>query len=201
MNVRLKYDMTWRAGIWFEGRLQMNVYSITLDLLTATSVQEDHIVCINRLNHFVYNELDSTVFINQEDTQALQNLTQAGIKVTTLPEQPIDQIIGLVLYSKINAFMEGNMVVTAIEISSELGDNIRYLHSENEQIKINFGPGWWEDSAPAHSNFKPRGTKNVVKLTRTPQWNDLGLAWSANIEEQIDNGNTVVFPSFTKDED
>jgi hypothetical protein len=34
-----------------------------------------------------------------------------GINVTTLPEEPVDQIIGMMLYYKLNAIMEGRMIV------------------------------------------------------------------------------------------
>jgi hypothetical protein len=190
--------MHWRAGIWFENRLQMNDYDIKLSLLTATLNQEDHIVCIARLKHLIYVELDSTVFINQNDIKAMEDLSAAGIKITTLPEDPIDQIIGLMLFNKINAIMEGRMLLKEIDINSDLGDTIHYLHNDLECSAAEFGTGWWDDPSPCHSNFKSKNNKKVVKLTRNLSWQDLELCWDGEAQDDV-QANTVV--KFNRDED
>jgi predicted Fe-Mo cluster-binding NifX family protein len=201
MNVRLEYDLTWRSAIWFENCLQLNDYTATISMITNTSVSEDHTTCMDRINHFVYHELANTVFVHQEDREQMQLLAAAGIKFTPLPEQPIDQIVGLVLYCKLNAIVEDRMHVTAVAIQSELGDNIRYLHSEHEGATLMDQPGWWQDSNPAHNNFKQTGNskKQVVKLNRTPSWRELDLDWSDAQRPTIES-NTVVFAKFPLDE-
>ena len=203
MNVRLEYDMNWSAAIWFEGQLQINNYTAELAICTNTSDQEDHVTCLARLNHFVYHELTNTVFINQNNQEQIQALTTAGIKVTPLPEEPIDQIVGIALYCKLNAILEKRMMVTDVTIQSNLGDNVRYLHSDQESLGPCEDSGWWFDTGPAHSNFKPTlgGKKRVVKLNRTPAWKDLDLSWSGTIDPVIEStSNTVVFAKFPTDE-
>ena len=200
MNVRLEYDMNWRAAIWFEDRLQINDYSAELAIHTNTDNHEDHVTCMARLNHFVYHELTNTVFIKQTNQEQLRALAAAGIKVTTLPEEPIDQIIGIALYCKLNAILEERMVVTNVTIQSLLGDNVRYLHGSNESLGPCSEPGWWTDSGPVHSNFKPTaGNRRVVKINRTPTWRDMDLGWSGT-EEPKNETNTVVFAKFPTDE-
>ena len=203
MNVRLEYDMHWRAGIWFENCLQINNYNIEVSIITNTSNADDHVVSLSRINHFVYSEMANTVYIHQDDTAQIQALTAAGIKVTTLPEQPIDQIIGLALYSKLNAILQERMFVTGVTIQSDLGDNVRYLHSDRESLGPLNQSGWWQDSSPVHSDFKTTASKkHVVRLNRTLTWQDLDLEWSD--VEPVDNtgntGNTVVFAKFGPDE-
>jgi predicted Fe-Mo cluster-binding NifX family protein len=203
MNVRLEYDMTWSAAIWFEDRLQINDYTAELAIYTNTSDQEDHVTSLARLNHFVYHELTNTVFINQANQEQMQLLTTAGINITPLPEEPIDQIIGIALYCKLNAILEQRMVVTDVTIQSSLGDNVRYLHSDQEGLGPCDEPGWWFESSPAHSNFKPTNSskKQVVKLNRTPTWRDLDLDWSGTPAPVTDSAtNTVVFAKFPSDE-
>jgi hypothetical protein len=203
MNVRLEYDMTWSAAIWFEGRLQINDYTAELAIYTNTSDQNDHVTSLARLNHFVYHELTNTVFIKQDDQEQMQLLTTAGINITPLPEEPIDQIIGIVLYCKLNAILEQRMVVTDVTIQSNLGDNVRYLHSDQEGVGPCEESGWWFDAGPIHSNFKPTNSskKQVVKLNRTPTWRDLDLNWSGTPAPGADSvTNTVVFAKFPIDE-
>ena len=201
MNVRLEYDMHWLAGIWFENCLQINSYNMELAITTNTSNADDHVVSLNRLNHFVYNEMANTVYIHQEDVAQIQALTAAGIKVTTLPEQPIDQIIGIALYCKLNAILQERMFVNGVTIQSDLGDNVRYLHSDLESAGPLEQPGWWQDSNPAHNNFKQtvNSKKHVVKLNRTPSWRELELDWSDAQRPTIES-NTVVFAKFPIDE-
>ena len=201
MNVRLEYDMHWRAAIWFENCLQINSYNMELAITTNTSNADDHVVSLNRLNHFIYNEMANTVYIHQEDVAQIQALTAAGIKVTTLPEQPIDQIIGIALYCKLNAILQERMFVNGVTIQSDLGDNVRYLHNDHESTGPLGQEGWWQDSTPMHSNFKTSASKkHVVRLNRTLTWQDLEMEWSD--AEPVDNtGNTVVFAKFGPDED
>jgi predicted Fe-Mo cluster-binding NifX family protein len=199
MNVRLEYDMNWRAAIWFENRLQINDYSAELSIHTNTMNHEDHVTCMARLNHFVYHELTNTVFIKQDNQDQLKALAAAGIKVTTLPEEPIDQIIGIALYCKLNAILEERMIVTNVTIQSLLGDNVRYLHSSQESLGPCTDTGWWFETGPVHSNFKPAASgKRVVKINRTPTWRDMDLGWSGT-EEPKNETNTVVF-KFPTDE-
>ena len=201
MNVRLEYDMHWRAAIWFENTLQINNYNLELAITTNTTNPDDHVVSLSRLNHFVYNEMANTVYIHQDDTAQIQALTTAGIKVTTLPEEPIDQIIGIALYCKLNAILQERMIVTGAIIQSDLGDHVRYLHSDRESLGPLEQPGWWQDFTPMHTNFKSTASrKHVVKLNRTLSWQDLEMEWSD--AEPVDNtGNTVVFAKFGPDED
>ena len=204
MNVRLEYDMTWSAAIWFEGRLQINDYTAELAIYTNTSDQQDHVTSLARLNHFVYHELTNTVFINQDNQEQMQLLTTAGVNISPLPEEPIDQIIGIALYCKLNAILEQRMIVTDVTIQSTLGDNVRYLHSDQESLGPCEGePGWWFDTGPVHSNFKSTisNKRQVVKLTRTPTWRDLDLEWSGTPSPVTDSAtNTVMFAKFPADE-
>lgn len=197
MNVRLRYDMSWRAGVWFENRLQMNQYDIELEMVTNTSDPEFQIVALGRLKHFVYVELDSTVFINQADKDAIEKLVGAGIKLTTLPEEPIDQVVGVVLYKKFNAIMEDQIVIKTLNVKSDLGDNIWYLHNDQETVAMNLTSGWWNDPEPNHSNIKLSGKKNIVKLQRNPKWIDFDLDWT-EVAATEQTSNTVV--KFNKDE-
>jgi hypothetical protein len=202
MNVRLEYDMHWRAAIWFENTLQINNYSMELAITTNTANPEDHITSLNRLNHFVYNEMANTVYIHQDDVAQAQALVTAGIKITTMPEQPIDQIIGIALYCKLNAILEQRMFINDVTIQSDLGDNVRYLHSERESLGPLNQTGWWQDASPAHSDFKSTaGKKHVVRLSRTPTWQDLDMEWSDAASVESTDDNTVVFAKFGPDED
>jgi len=200
MNVRLQINLEFPAGLYIGDQLRLNYYSVSIQLCTVTADPEQTNTAMERLKMFVYAELADTVFINQEDLERAQMLELLGMNITTLPEEPIDQIIGIALYCKLNAILEEKMIVTNVTIQSLLGDNVRYLHSSQESLGPCADPGWWTDSGPVHSNFKPAtGGKRVVKINRTPTWRDMDLGWSGT-EPPKNETNTVVFSKFPTDE-
>jgi hypothetical protein len=170
-------------------------------MTTNTRDAEDQITCMNRMNHFIYDELGSTIFINENDIEQIQLLAAAGIKLTTLPEAPIDQVIGWVVFLKLNAILEDRMVISDIKIQSDLGDNIKYMHSIGESLGPVESAGWWMDPSPVHSSVKPSANKKrIVKLNKGVSWKKLDMLWSSDVEES-QSANTVVFAQFVPTQD
>ena len=69
MNVKLQYDLEFMAGVYFENQLQMNSYSINLQLLTNTTDAASTNVAMERLKCFVYYDLGNAVFIHQKEQE------------------------------------------------------------------------------------------------------------------------------------
>ena len=91
MNVRLKHDIVFTAGIYYNDVLRMNNYSLRLWMITNTYDASSHNIAFDRIKHFVYSEIDSTIFINSDDQLQCQQLVDAGLKITTMPGDPVDQ--------------------------------------------------------------------------------------------------------------
>jgi hypothetical protein len=198
MNVRLQYDLDFLAGIYYEDRLQMNQYTISLNLLTKTKDSVSTNIALDRVKAFVHGALESTVFINQANMERAEFMQMMGINVTTLPEEPVDQIIGMMLYYKLNAVMEDRMVVTGLDLSSTLGDGVWYQHDE-EDVPGPFGAeGWWHQANMQHETIeRDPEPGNIVKVMSTG-WYELNLEWPENIVPP--SANTVVFANFPKNE-
>jgi hypothetical protein len=198
MNVRLQYDVEFLAGVYYEGTLKMNSYSVSMNLLTTSIDPIVTNVAMDRLKYFVYGVLESTVFINSEYHEQAEMLALLGINVTTLPQEPVDQIIGMMLYYKLNAIMEGNMIVTALDISSTLGDSVWYQHDEEDSPGPFAKDGWWRTPGLQHDTIEldPPEDK-VVKVINTG-WHELGLEWPD--PDAPPPGNIVVFGNFGRNE-
>ncbi len=97
MNVRLKYDLSFTAGVYFGGEMRMNQYSATLHMVTNSTDATGHNIAFERIKYFVYGELDSTIFINQACHDQCEKFVQAGLTVTTMPGENFDKVIGLLL--------------------------------------------------------------------------------------------------------
>lgn len=197
MNVRLQYNLEFLAGIYYEDQLQMNSYTASLSLVTKTSDANSTNIAMDRLKAFVYSELDSTVFMNSTNQARAEMMSIMGINVTTLPEEPVDQIVGMMLYYKLNAIMEGRMEVTQLDISSSLGDSVWYQHDEEDAAGPFANDGWWHLPTVQHDTITSNDTANVVKVIPNA-WIEYGLMWPE--AEHIPSANTVVFANFSKNE-
>ena len=198
MNVRLQYDLEFLAGIYYEDQLQMNKYTVSLNLLTKTKDSVSTNIALDRVKAFVYGALESSVFINQANMERAEMMQLMGISVTTLPEEPVDQIIGMMLYYKLNAIMEERMIVTSLDLASTLGDSVWYQHDAEDLSGPFAAEGWWHRASMQHETVEREPVpENIVKVTSTG-WYELNLDWPENSAPMSDN--TVVFAKFPKNE-
>jgi hypothetical protein len=154
-------------------------------------------IALERIRYFVRQELDSSILINCQYQDQCRLLATAGLKVTTLPQEPVDQIVGIMLYLKLNAIAEGQLIVNEVSVSSELGDNIVYMHCEEESVGPFDHVGWWTQSDLVHCDNELFDGGNVVVINTQRGWREVDLDWpDANINKE--NDNTVIFETPSK---
>ena len=195
MNVRLKYDLHFNAGVYYNSNTILNNYSLRLWMITNTELPEDQNTAFERMKYFVYNHVDNTMFIDRGEQEQCAKFLQAGLSITTMPGDPVDQLIGIMLYHKLNAIMEQRMTIVETELSSSQGQAMTYLHSEGENTLGVEAPTWWLSADLAHSDFALPESEKVVSMQTTTAWRDLDLAWS-ELPPSMDHGNIVVFADF-----
>lgn len=195
MNVRLEYQTRFSAGVVYNDQYEINHYDLTINMLTNTVDTYEQNVAFDRIKYWIHNIVDSSVFINQ-DNELVTAFQQTSQRVLILPDEPYDQIIELMMFVKLDAIVEGKMIITDIRLSSTLGDNMFYLHNEEESVGPFSSDGWWTLLTPQwFSNTTNK--KKVVSITETPRWEDIDLSWSVT-DNTIES--TIVFANFTKNE-
>jgi len=194
MNVRIVCPLSFIAGIHYNGELQMNSYTVKLFILTNSLDGTINNIALDRIKYFVYREMDSTIFINHKDEDQCRLYLDANIKITTIPEEPIDQLVGIMLFNKLTAIVEDRLIIDEIEISSGLGDGIIYMHSQEENIDDLPIPDWWATSDLAHCDAKFLDDDEYITLANVTIWRDLDLQWPDEADPEV--GNTVVFADF-----
>lgn len=199
MNVRINYKLDFTAGIYFNNALSMNNYTLRVWMITNATDAASQNIAFARLKYFIYSELDSTIFINKDDADQCTALVNAGLKITTMPGEPVDQLVGIMLYYKLNAIMEGRISVVETELSSELGEGLVYLHSEHENPDINNYPDWWTGTDPLHCDTQLMINDKIVAIHHTNAWRELDLGWPDHGSSEPDD-NTVVFADFKQDD-
>jgi hypothetical protein len=200
MNVRLRHSMIFPAGIYYGNEMRMNYYTVTLYMTTNSTDMVSHNVAFERIKYFVYNLLDSTIFVNSENHDRCEKFLSTGLTITTLPGDPVDQLIGLMLHCKLNAIMEDRIIIEETEISSTLGENIIYLHSDNENTDVPFIPDWWLTADLVHSDYVLLEANKVVTMHTADTWRNLDLAWPESTTP-TETGNIVVFADFKPNND
>ena len=198
MNVKIQYDTEFMAGVYSHDSLYLNSYSISVSLLTKTQDSESTNIAMERVKCFMHHVLCDTVFFGPNDHETAEVFQMMGTNVTILPEEPVDQIIGIMLYCKLNAIMQDRMCVTSLNISSILGDNIWFLFDEDDALGPFAKEGWWHEPSVQHTIEKPEAVpENVVKVTPSA-WHEYGFIWPEDKSEN--RSNTVAYPNFKKNE-
>ena len=190
MNVRIAQLLSFNAGAWYDDALEMNQYTAKLWMITQSENTLEQTIAFSRMKHFVYTQLDSTIFVDSTNAKA-KEFMQGGLDITTMPGDPADQLIGIMLFHKLNAVMEGRIAVLEVEISA--GDAVVYLHGENETSESLEQPAWWHSADLDHSDIST-DPDNVVSLHPLATWRDVGLEWPTESPDADNNtGNIVAF--------
>lgn len=182
MITRVERDIFFVAGIHFEDAYYINTYDIGLSMLIETDIPKEHHIAMERLDFFIKQVVTNSVFVDEENYEAIEKYIEAGMRVITLPGEPFDQIVAMVTLLKLNAIMENRIKITDITISSLMGEGLRYpIVSETaENAEIMVGDHWWYRSDIETTNqnvFSLEPENNVVKLFDDSIWAQYDLSW------------------------
>jgi hypothetical protein len=198
MNVKLSKSLAWSSAVVYDEGFYVNHYDIDVCLLTASMDLDQQNIAYDRMKVIVNDILQDAVFISSQSPK-LMAYRNTGAKVIAFPEQPVDQIVGMMLMIKLNAVMQQRMVVTDIAICSHHGDDMKYYCSHDDNIGPFFQSGWWSDHRPTCVLERPsRSRDKVVAMDRITEWSEYGLEWESTDHAASDN--KVVFADFPKNE-
>jgi len=196
MNVRLEHAMEFTAGSYLDDQLLMNRFYIKIEMLTLSYDGVEQNIALDRIRHMLYREFSHSIFIDSKEKDAIAKYKTAGFNVIELPEVAVDQIIGIMLYCKLNAITEAKLTITQLKIASDVGQNLWYLQDSEEEYGPFEDDGWWHDREPNTSN-RDNAKGNIIQINKKTDWHQHGLDWSDS--EFIEPDTNVV--AFThKDE-
>lgn len=193
MNVRIAQLLTFNAGSWYNDSLEMNEYTVKLWMITNTYDDKEQNIAIQRIKHFMFNQIESTIFVDSFEKTRCRDFIRAGLNVTSMPNDPADQLIGIMLFHKLNAIMEDRIKIVEIEISA--GGGVVYLHGENETSDNLILPDWWSTADLTHCDLELTESEKVLSIPQNNAWRELDLAWQDQPTENS-TGNIVVFADF-----
>lgn len=157
------------------------------------SIREQN-VAMERIKYFLNECLENGIFIQDTEHKVIEKYASCGFKVCTVPEEPYDQIITLMLLTKLNSITEGRLVITDITLGSRISDQVKFTCDiENPR-----GPfeeqGWWLDNSTSISDPIKTSVKKdkIVKLFKTSSvdWAEFNLVWK---EKDTKANSTIGF--------
>lgn len=184
MIAKISREFVFESAVHFENKFMINFYNIDLQMEIHTEDAREQNIAIERVSYFINSYIENCIFVHNEDTKAIKKYEDAGIRVLTVPKEPYDQIIGLILLLKFNAIMENKVVITDIVIHSKLSSNIKF-YTQIEETEEFVGNDWWNDATTAYRvNITHKNKKEkIVKLFDNDEWVNIGLVWK---EKRID---------------
>ena len=199
MTARIARMFEFQAGVQFADEFFMNTYSMDVQFNVETESIREQNIALERIKFFLHEQLEHSVMCISSGEKQIAKFIDAGMKVCTLPEEPYDQVIGIMILTKMNAITEGKLVATDITISSRMSDDVSCLYSVEENAGPFLLKGWWRDSTPSMNDIAPKpSSKKVVKLNKPKtSWDDMALGWEEAIivAREIPNAE-IVFASF-----
>jgi len=188
LATRIERDFAFQAGVYFEGEFLMTVYELELSMEVDTASIKEQNIAMDRIHYFLHECLGNSVFVQETEKKAIEKYLQADIKVCTLPDEPYDQIITILLLLKLNAITDGKLHITDISLMSGLSDDVKFVYDIETVVNHPFDKGWWSDSSTSISDLSKATKKDkIVRLIKHhSDWAGVGLDW-----EQKENSKTT----------
>ena len=196
MNVRLIKRFQIQSILVSERYLDamvINNYSVTVHMTTVSAMAAEQNKAQERIR-FWFSMMQDAVLIDQKN-KTIDTWQKTGARVMSFPDDPVDQLVGMMLYSKLSVIAEGKIDINEILVSSVMDDDIIYRQSDSENLGPFEESGWWNDPKPVWETAKRKSGK-VISLKRTAEWKDLDLDW--NNDDSDDK--IAVVADFPKDE-
>ena len=180
LATKIEREFAFQAGVYFEGEFLMTVYDILLKMEVDTASIKEQNIAMDRIHYFLHECLGNSIFVQDSEKKAIEKYLQADIKVCTLPDEPYDQIITILLLMKLNAITEGKLHITEISLRSGLSDDVKFVYDIDTAINHPFGNrGWWSDYSTSISDLGKTNKKDkIVRLIKNhSDWSGVGLDW------------------------
>jgi hypothetical protein len=194
LTTRIERDFSFQAGVYFKDEFLMNVYTISLYMEVETESIREQNVAMERIKYFLNDCLENSIFVQDSEHKTIEKYTSCGFKVCTLPEEPYDQIVTLLLLVKLNSITEGRLVITDITLGSRISDQVKFscdIESPRGPLEM---PGWWLNSDTSISDPIKTSIKKdkIVKLVKpvVSDWSDYNLIWK---EKDLKANSTIGF--------
>lgn len=193
MSTIIQRDFAFQAGVYFEGKFLMTRYDLSLVMSVETDSIKEQNIAMDRIKYFLNECLEYSIFVQESEKAMIEKYQAAELKVCTVPEEPYDQIIAVLLLQKLNSITEGRLIISDITFVSELSDGVAFLYDLDTVNETSpFKSGWYTESNTTISNIKPNKKDKIVRLSKVKNdWAFIGLDWA----QKSSKATEIIFTS------
>lgn len=176
----------------------INTYDVQVIMRPITESHQEYNIAYQRMKFWFLEIMQDSVLIEQ-DHEKINAWRDTGIRCLDFPICPVDQVIGLMLMSKLTAMVEGRIDILQITVSSPADDFVGYICDQHDVLHWFDQPGWWKDPSPKHSagGKKTRNTGKIITIPRQGDWQEHGLEWNNGV---VRSGNVSMLPTPDRDD-
>ena len=152
--------LIWRTRftntLYVQNKLWPNDTDVSIHMTPIAEDSKQQHIAFEKIKYVFNKILQNSLFIDNNNQYPLFE------KFDTLAidffEKPVDQVVGICLYTKLNAIIGNCLRVDTLEIESWQGENLRFIISEsspeNDLLQSStVNEPWWKDKSPRFSNF------------------------------------------------
>ena len=181
-NVRIGFSPTFTAGMYYGAGIVMNTFSLDIQMMTKSTNHINQNIALERAKYIIYEQFSDSIILGKDDEDQRQRFEDAGFRVILMPEECVDQILCLAIFTKIQAVVEDQMDIIDISLRSTFGGGVSYLHGEEESVGPFEAAGWWNQNTPVCS--KTKITKKKVVTLDNPTWKSIDLDWNDTTDQE-----------------
>lgn len=185
MTTRIEKDFVINSGVYLNNTFLINTFNFTLSIYVETDDPREQHIAIERIIYFLQEKINNSIFIFREEKKIIELYKKANLNTILLPEEPYDQIVGMVLLLKLNAIMENKMHITDLNIESALSDGVRFTIVNEIAENILDNDEWYNRNSLETQTINQSDAK-VVKLFEDC-WAEVGLIWKEKKEKGKQN--------------
>lgn len=170
----------------------INSYDVRIQMNPNTTDRSEYNVAYSRLKYWIDQIMQDSVLCELHDPR-MPALTSAGLRCLDFPVDPVDQVVGMMLMSKLTAICENKFHIQQLAINSLADDFVWYMCDKQDDLHWFESPGWWNDTRPVYNTARknPKNSGKVIAMSRTSDWKDHDLDWITTV---MTTGNVSVLP-------
>jgi hypothetical protein len=182
------------ATVW------INVYEVRVKMQPATDNHQEYNTAYQRIKFWFDYVMQDSVFLHQ-DHEKISSWRGTNARCLDFPVRPVDQVIGMMLMSKLTAMVEGRIIIKQVSISSPADDFVWYTCSQDDSLHWFEDAGWWQEAAPTYATRykKSKTSDKIITITKQNEWQVHNLDW-VPLQSKSSSNISVLPPNSDRNE-
>lgn len=180
-----------------------NTYEVCLGISPTTNNIDHQNIGFERIKFFLRNICQNSVLvsIHNDNFESLKKLTNS--RIMTLPDEPSDQLLVVLLFHKINSVIGKYFDCDYIILESFQGENIKYQYDSDydssfidekiyftRELREKKSPWWYRNDTTITDSFKD------MSIEQEFTWAELNLSYNRKKKKEI-KGKIVNLKQFS----